>query len=112
MAAYTELFIDQGADFESALDLIADDGTAINVTGYIFSAQMRKSYYSTNPSATFTIQILDAANGNAVITMNSATTTNIAGGRYLYDVKMADPASNTVTRIVEGIVTVTPQITK
>jgi hypothetical protein len=43
--------------------------------------------------------------------MNSATTSSITAGRYLYDVEVIDV--NLVTsRIVEGIVTVTPQITR
>jgi hypothetical protein len=108
---YAELTLDQGATFESTLDLVADDGTAINVAGYLFSGQIRKSYYSSNATANLTITVSDTANGNLIISLNSATTANIVAGRYLYDVKMTDIA-NTVTRIVEGIITVTPQITK
>lgn len=108
---YAELTLDQGATFESTLDLVADDGSAINVAGYLFSGQIRKSYYSSNATANLTITVSDSANGNLNISLNSATTANIAAGRYLYDVKMTDTA-NTVTRIVEGIITVTPQVTK
>jgi hypothetical protein len=108
---YAELTLDQGATFESTLDLVADDGSAVNVAGYLFSGQIRKSYYSSNATANLTITVSDAANGNLTISLNSATTANIAAGRYLYDVKMTDTA-NTVTRLVEGIITVTPQITK
>ena len=53
----------------------------------------------------------NAANGNVIISLNAATTTNIKAGRYLYDVKMTDTA-NVVTRVVEGIITITPQVTK
>lgn len=108
---YAELTVDQGATFESTLDLTNDDGSAINVAGYVFSGQIRKSYYSVNPTANLTITVSSAANGNLVISLNSATTTNIKAGRYLYDVKMTSPSS-TVTRIVEGIITITPQVTK
>lgn len=108
---YAELTVDQGATYESTLDLTNDDGSAINVAGYTFSGQIRKSYYSVNPTANLTITVSSAANGNLVISLNSATTTNIKAGRYLYDVKMTSPSS-TVTRIVEGIITITPQVTK
>jgi hypothetical protein len=108
---YAELTVDQGATFESNIDLVDDDGVAINVAGYIFSGQIRKSYYSLNPTANLTITVVNSANGNVNITLNAATTTNIKAGRYLYDVKMRDTA-NVVTRIVEGIITVTPQVTK
>lgn len=108
---YAELTLDQGTTFESTLDLVDDTGVAINVAGYLFSGQIRKSYYSSNPTANLTITVSNEANGNVLISLNAATTSNIAAGRYLYDVKMTD-TQNTVTRIVEGIITVTPQVTK
>lgn len=108
---YAELTIDQGATFESNLDLVDDDGSSINVAGYVFSGQIRKSYYSLTPTANLTLNIVDSSNGNVNIYLSSATTANIKAGRYVYDVKMTD-TSNTVTRIVEGIITVTPQVTK
>jgi len=108
---YAELVIDQGANYESQLDLVGDDGMSINLTNYVFTGQIRKSYYSTRPTANLTISITDAANGNVMVTMNAATTANIKAGRYVYDIKMKD-AANVVTRIVEGIITVTPQVTK
>jgi hypothetical protein len=108
---YAELTVDQGTTFESTLDLVNDDNSAINVTNYVFSGQIRKSYYSSNATANLTITVVNAANGNVNISLNAATTTNITAGRYLYDIKMTDTA-NTVTRIVEGIITITPQVTK
>lgn len=109
--AYAELTLDQGSTFETTIDLINEDGTAINVAGCIFSSQIRKSYYSSGITANLTVTVANTANGNLTLTLNAATTTNIAAGRYLYDVKMTDTA-NVVTRIVEGIITVTPQVTK
>ena len=108
---YAELTVDQGTTFESTLDLVNDDGSAINVAGYVFSGQVRKSFYSANATANITITIANAANGNVILSLNSATTANIKAGRYLYDVKMTDTA-NTVTRIVEGVLTVTPQVSR
>lgn len=108
---YAELTVDQGTTFETTLDLVDDGGAAINVAGYVFTGQIRKSYYSSNTTANLTITVTNNANGNLIMTMNSATTANIKPGRYLYDVKMLD-TTNTVTRIVEGVLTVTPQVTK
>jgi hypothetical protein len=108
---YAELTVDQGTTFETTLDLVDDGGAAINVAGYVFTGQIRKSYYSSNTTANLTITVTNNANGNLMMTMNSATTANIKPGRYLYDVKMVD-TTNTVTRIVEGVLTVTPQVTK
>lgn len=111
MAQFIELDIDQGTDFNLDLDLTNDDGTVINVTNYTFSSSIRKSYHSSAVAANLTVTIHDAANGNVVLSLNSATTANIKSGRYLFDVKQID-ASNTTTRLVEGVVTVLPQVTK
>ena len=109
--AYAELTIDQGTSFETSIDLTNDDGTAINVANYTFQSQIRKSYYSSNATANITITIVDAANGNVKLSITSANTANITPGRYLYDVKMTSN-TNVITRILEGIVTVTPQVSR
>ena len=111
MAQFVELDIDQGTDFNFDLDLTNDDGTAINVTNYTFSSSIRKSYYSSGVAANLSVTIHDASNGNVVLSLNSATTSNIKSGRYLFDVKQVD-SSNTTTRLVEGVVTILPQVTK
>lgn len=111
MANQVELFCDQGTDFSYQLDLSNDDGTALNVANYTFTSSIRKSYYSSSVTANMTVAIVSAANGNVLISMNSATTSNIVAGRYLYDVKMKDNTNN-VFRVIEGIITVYPQITK
>ena len=111
MGAYTDLTIDQGADFETTFDLVADDGTPVDITGYIFTGQIRKSYYSTNPTANLVITILNSVNGNTKISLGSSNTANIISGRYVYDIKMKD-SMNVTTRVVEGIVTITPQVTR
>jgi hypothetical protein len=111
MASFVELSCDQGTDFSVNIDLTNDDGSTINVTNYTFSSSIRKSYYSANATANLTVTIASAANGNVALSMNAATTANIKAGRYLYDVKMKD-SSNTTSRVIEGIITVFPQITK
>jgi len=111
MANQVELFCDQGTDFSYSLDLSNDDGSAINIANYTFTSTIRKSYYSSNPTANLIVTVLSAANGNVQLSMNSATTANIKAGRYLYDVKMVDNF-NTTFRVIEGIITIYPQITK
>ena len=111
MANQVELFCDQGTDFSFTLDIANDDGTPVNVAGYTLTSSIRKSYYSTNPTANMVVTVLTAANGNLQLSMNSATTTNIKAGRYLYDVKMKSDA-NVTSRVMEGIITIYPQITK
>jgi hypothetical protein len=111
MAGYAELIIDQGTTFNTIIT-IADEtsGLALNVSGYSFASQVRKSYYSVNATADIVCTITDSANGVLAISMSNTVTGGIAPGRYVYDVRMADNNGN-VTRVVEGIMTITPQVT-
>lgn len=110
MASYAELIVDQGSTFSTILTL-TDDTTnlPINVSGYSINANIKKSYYSANNTAVFTSIINDAANGNVSISLSADTSVNIKPGRYVYDVKTKS-TGNVVTRIIEGILTVTPRV--
>jgi hypothetical protein len=109
-AGYQELFLEQGTDFTTTITLDDVDGIPYDLTGISAKSQIRKSYYSTNPTATFTISISEPTNGIIALQLPNATTSNIAAGRYVYDVIIKDSA-NTVTRVLEGIVNVIPQVT-
>lgn len=111
MAQFVELYLDQGTDFSFDLDLTNDDGSPVNVTGHTFSSSIRKSYYSSSVTANLSIAIANAVGGNVVCSMNSAISSNVKAGRYLFDIKSID-AANSTSRLVEGIITVNPQVTK
>ena len=110
MAAFSELVIEQGATFSTTLNVQDAAGAAINLTEYIAESQMRKSYYSSS-STTITAEVTNASSGEVTLSMTAANTTNVTSGRYVYDVKIASP-SGEVTRVVEGIVTVLPSVTR
>lgn len=112
MAAYAELYLDQGTTFNNIINLTDDVTNAyINVSGYVVRSQMRRSYYSANASANITCTITDAANGEITMSMTAANTANLKAGRYLYDLEVVD-TNGTVSRILEGIITVTPEVTR
>jgi hypothetical protein len=108
---YAELTIDQGTTFSSVIDLSNDDNTPINLANTSFEAQIRKSYYSSTPTANIVVTVENEANGRVRLTLDAANTANIKAGRYLYDLKMTNEA-NTVIRVVEGIVTISPQVSR
>jgi hypothetical protein len=113
MAAYVELTLDQGTTFNSVIT-IADDITNanVNISGLIVTSQMRRSYYSVNPTANFTCAISNTVVGQITLSLTAEQTANIKAGRYLFDVNLDATAQNTVIRLLEGIITVTPGITK
>lgn len=112
MAAYVELYMDQGADFRNIVNL-TDDVTNVNLdlTGYQVRSQMRRSYYSLNATANIVCSITDTANGEITMSLGSANTAAIKAGRYLFDLEIVDGGGMT-SRVLEGIITVTPEITK
>jgi hypothetical protein len=110
-AAYTNLYLEKGTTFNTTITLDDVYGDSYNLTGYTANSQIRKSYYSSNATATFTTSI-NAANGTISLSLTSATTSNIAPGRYVYDTTIRQTGSGEVTRILEGIVDVSPSVTR
>lgn len=112
MAAYVELFMDQGANFNNVINL-SDDITnaSLNIQGYQVRSQMRRSYYSANATANIVCNVTDFANGEITMSMTAANTALIRAGRYLFDLETVNRDGIT-NRVLEGIVTVTPRITK
>lgn len=109
MATKANLVIDQGATYTTTVNLVDGNGDPLDLTGYTGTAQMRKSYTSSN-SVTFTVTT-GAANGTVTLALTANATANIAGGRYLYDVELTD-AGGTVSRVLEGIITLNPNVTR
>jgi len=110
MATISNIYIDQGSAFSNTITVTGADGVALNLTGYTVAAQMRKSYGSST-AYTFTTAVASASEGKVRISFTSSETDNIPGGRYLYDVEVTSLVGSK-TRVIEGIVIVTPQITK
>jgi hypothetical protein len=110
MATISNLFVDQGSTYSNIITVTASNGQALNLTGYTVASQMRKSYQSST-SYTFTSSIYDAATGKIRLQLTPNQSEAIPAGRWLYDVEITS-TSGTKTRVVEGIVTVNPQITQ
>jgi len=110
-AGYSELFLEQGASFNTSITLDDVAGEAFNLVNYTASSQMRKSYYSSNAAATFVVSTgNDPSLGVITISLDSANTANVYPGRYVYDVYVSSGTSR--VRVLEGIINVTPQVTK
>lgn len=110
MATISNLYIDQGTTFSSIITLTNQDGTAMNLTGYTIKSQFRKSY-QTSQAYDFTASIIDATNGKVRLQLPAATSSAIKSGRYLYDIEITSNI-NEKFRVLEGIVVITPEITK
>ena len=107
---YQDIYINQGCDYIDSMTFTAPDGSPVDIENYVFSSQLRTSYYAANATANITVFPSDVMNGIASIFISAANTANIAPGRYVYDIIMYDTA-NVTTRIVYGIATVQPGAT-
>jgi hypothetical protein len=110
LATTANIFIDAGANYSNIITVASAGTAALNLTGYTVKSQIRKSYTSST-AYNFTSSIYDAVNGKLRLELTSTQTSAIPPGRYLYDVEITSSAGNR-TRVVEGIVTVTPEITQ
>ena len=67
--------------------------------------------YVVNATANIICTITSAINGEITMSLPANTTANIKSGRYLFDLETVD-TNGTVSRVLEGIITVTPEVTR
>jgi hypothetical protein len=110
MATINNLYVDAGSTYSNIITVSASNGQPLNLTGYSVASQMRKSYQSSTSYA-FTASIYEASTGKIRLQLTDEQSALIPAGRWLYDVEITS-AGGATTRVVEGIVTVQPQITQ
>ena len=110
MAAKANIVVDQGTDFSTTITVRDTDGAVKDLSGHVGYGQIRKHYTSTT-AVDFTIEFQTPRSGGQVtLKLSRAQTSNMEAGRYVYDVELTD-SIDIRTRLVEGILTVTPQVT-
>jgi hypothetical protein len=116
-AATQDFTICQGASWPQVLIWkTGDPATAVDITGYTARLQARVRHSDTDavlsltstPAAGIT---LGTTNGTITLALTAAETAALTPGRYVYDLEMVAPAG-TVRRLVEGTITVTPEVTR
>jgi hypothetical protein len=111
MSAGTYNFtIEQGTTFSRVLTL-QENGSAMNLTGYSVASQMRSTHDSSSIVATFSGSVTNASSGQITLSLTNSQTSAIEEAIYVYDVEITSGAGS-VTRILEGNITVTPEVTR
>ena len=111
MAAGTYNFIlEQGATFNRILT-VKENNSAMNLTNYTVASKMRSTHDSGTVVGTFTCTISDATAGEITMQMTNSTTAAIEEGIYVYDLEITNSAG-TVTRLMEGNITVNHEVTR
>jgi hypothetical protein len=111
LAANYNITIDRAAEYTFVLTIQNQAGTAVNIAGAAFYADIRD--LTTRRKATsFTPTILDSGvNGQVSFNLTEANTLALRpSGRYVYDIFMR--RSGVTDRLIEGSVTVRDNATK
>lgn len=111
MAAIANLTIDQGASFSSDVTVKDANGNAFNLTGYTAAAKMAKGYQSTKTRTSFTTAISTPTTGVVTLSLTPVQTAALDAERYVYDLEITLTSTGAVTRVIEGIINVRPQVT-
>jgi hypothetical protein len=114
MAAGKEnLVIDQGADWYVTFVYQDANGVPINITGYTAAMQLRSlpsdsaTALSLSTGSGITIT---GATGTIAIHATAAQTGAIQAGNYYYDLEIT--SGGIVTRLIQGQITVSAQVTR
>lgn len=107
--------IEQGATFR--LSLIWNDaaGDPINLTGYTARMQVRRKHSSADPALlSFTTEdgsiTLGGSAGTVTVVGLATLTDDLTIKSGVYDLELVNGAE--VTRLIEGAVTITPEVTR
>ena len=112
MAATANLTIDQGATFSTDITVKDNAGDALDLTDYTAEAKMALGFSSTRTRVALTTAFAsDRTIGVITISLTADQTKTLeAPARYVYDVEITS-VDSTITRVIEGIITVNPSIT-
>ena len=102
--------LEQGTTFSKVIT-VKQDGSALNLSGYSARSQLRATHDASTIALTLTATVSDASNGKITISATAAATAGVEEGIYVYDLEM-ESGGGVVTRLIEGKVTVTPEVTR
>ena len=111
-AVYTSnLTVNCNSDFNQTFELEnSDSSSALDLTGYTITSQMRK-HAGSSTKTDFTTSIVSATAGRIKISLTDTVCAAIKPGRYVYDVLVTDSVGMK-TRVVEGSVLVREAVTR
>jgi uncharacterized protein (UPF0333 family) len=100
------LIINAGSDFSQSFTLEGNDSNStFDLTNYTVSSQMRKWAGSSSYTEFATEIVQPPAEGQILLVLTAAQTTQIKSGRYIYDVVITDNYG-IKNRVIEGNVLV------
>jgi len=110
MAFIAHLYIEAGATFDRQITYTNDDGTLFDLTDYSAELQVRETVSSATATLTKvpTISVPDAT---ISWTFTAAETATLTKDKYVYALELTK-TDGTVIRLVEGDLTISPEVVR
>jgi hypothetical protein len=115
MAELTEFSVGQGETFKILVTIANDSGsTPLDITNYTITGQIRENYTTDEISATFSAEkLLPTTSGSFFISLSSNDTLALSQRKYVYDIYISSGSVQPINRrILEGLLTVRPAVTR
>lgn len=110
-----DLPIEQGATLRHTFQLNDQNGALVDLTGYTAQMQIRQTVQSQVPLTTLTTEnggiVMGGANGQIELIISATQTSKLLTQYAVYDLKIIAPNGD-VTRLLEGMVTVSAAVTR
>ena len=108
-----DIIIPKGVDYEQSFTITdKNTGTGVSFTGFAsckIDSKFKQNFENVSFAGTFSSTFTNS--GVVTLSLTSTQTTSLDAERYVYDLEITQTSSGNVTRVIEGIITVRPQVT-
>lgn len=104
--------LNQGETFDTTFTVLLQDRRPYDLTDYTVRGQIRETYTSATPLAAFTIEVVEPTSGRIRTTLTAAQTAALVFNKAVYDIEAENTQTGTVIRLVQGVVTLSREVTK
>jgi len=115
-AAQYDLLVEQGSTYSQSVQWkTGSPAAAVNLTGYTARMQLRSSVTASTAALSLTTEngriSITANTGTVTLSISATDTAALTAGRYVYDLELVSSGGQ-VTRLMEGVVTVSAEVTR
>lgn len=107
-------YVYRGATFSEQIEWKDESGTPVNLTGFTARLHMRETLEAADPFLTLTTEnggiTLGGVAGTIQLLASATQTTAITAISGVYDIELVSGAN--VTRLLEGLVIISPEVTR
>jgi hypothetical protein len=115
-AAVHDLVIEQGVTLNQQFLWTDSTGAVVDLTGYTGRMQIRASYTAATTIADLTVAnggiVIVGATGSVTAHITATATAAMNFVQAVYDLEMVAPDGVTVTRLIQGAVTLSKEVTR